>query len=313
MVSVVVADPSQARLARIELHAIHTQSPTDTEFLSGKTDASPAIIGGELRLPRPGTDTLPAMILLHGSGGVTGLVDNWAKEFASMGVATFIVDSFTGRGLTNLSDDQDQFGRLAMVLDAYRALELLAKHPRIDPKRIGVMGWSRGGGAAHWAAIKRFRTMHGPPWELTFAGHVAFYPTCNWYFSKRLQLESKPVRIFHGTSDDYVPVKSCRSFTQRQRDAGNDIELTEYPGAHHVFDAPAFKTPLKLPKARTTRNCPDLEEDSGGRMVNSLTRQPFKYADDPCVERGATLAYDPTAHAAAVKAVREFVSDLLKP
>lgn len=313
MMTVALALPLQAQVARLELHTINSQSPTDQEFLIGRVDGKAVTISGELRLPRPGTDALPAIVLLHGSGGVTGLVDNWAREFNSLGVATFIVDSFTGRGLTNLSDDQDQLGRLAMVTDAYRALELLAKHPRIDPKRILVMGWSRGGGAAHWAAIKRFRVMYGPPGDLEFAGYIALYPTCNWYFSKGLQLERKPVRIFHGSSDDYVPVKSCRAFVERQKEAGNDVELTEYAGAYHVFDAPAFKTPLKLPNAQTTRNCPDLEEDSEGHIVNSVTKLPFKYASDPCVERGATLAYDPTAHAAAVKAIKEFVSSTLKP
>jgi hypothetical protein len=179
-----------AQIARIELHTIHSQSPTDQEFLTGNREAKPAVITGELRLPRPGTDALPAIVLLHGSGGVTGLVDNWAREFNSIGVATLIVDSFTGRGLANLSDDQDRLSRLVMVLDAYRALELLARHPRIDPNRVMVMGWSRGGGAAHWTAIRRFRAMYGPPNDLAFAGHVAFYPTCNRYFRGAMQTSS---------------------------------------------------------------------------------------------------------------------------
>jgi dienelactone hydrolase len=55
-------------------------------------------------------------------------------------------------------------------------LELLAKHPRIDSNRVMVMGFSRGGGAAHWSALKRFLKMHGPDGGLMFAGHIALYP-----------------------------------------------------------------------------------------------------------------------------------------
>src|SRR5215831_11634637 len=78
-----------AQIARLELHAIQTQTPTEQEFLTGKKDAKPATISGELRIPRTGTDRLPAVILLHGSGGPSGLQDNWAREFATLGVATF--------------------------------------------------------------------------------------------------------------------------------------------------------------------------------------------------------------------------------
>ena len=60
-----------AQIARIELHAFQTQTPTDQEFLTGRKDAKPATITGELRIPRAGTDRLPAVILFHGSGGIS--------------------------------------------------------------------------------------------------------------------------------------------------------------------------------------------------------------------------------------------------
>ena len=42
-----------------------------------------------------------------------------------MGVAAFLLDSFTGRGIVQTVTDQSQLGSLAMIVDAYRALDLL--------------------------------------------------------------------------------------------------------------------------------------------------------------------------------------------
>ncbi len=108
---------------------------------------------GELRIPKPGSERLPAVILIHGSGGIGRNVDAWATEINSLGVAVFILDTFTGRGIVNTGSDQSQLGPLAMMIDAYRALARLAQHPRIDPGRIAVMGFSRGAVAAVYSSI----------------------------------------------------------------------------------------------------------------------------------------------------------------
>jgi hypothetical protein len=78
-----------------------------------------------------------------------------------------------------------------------------------------------------------------------------------------------------------------------------------------VFDGQAYKKPLKLEKAQTTRQC-ELAEAQGGVIINAKTKQPFTYAD-PCVEYGPTIAYDEKASTEARKAVREFVTATLRP
>src|SRR5438094_298681 len=66
-----LAEPSLADLAaRVELRAIETLTLSDEQFLNGDKNGKPTLIAGELRLPRGGTGKLPAVVLLHGSGGI---------------------------------------------------------------------------------------------------------------------------------------------------------------------------------------------------------------------------------------------------
>lgn len=301
-----------AQVARIEVHPFASMTLTEQQILTGAKDGRPVTLAGELRIPRPGTDRLPAVILLHGSGGISGSVDSWSQQLNSLGVATFVPDSFTARGITSTVADQDQLARLGTTIDAYRALELLARHPRIDPARIAVMGFSRGGQAALYSSLKRLYRMHGPAGGVQFAAYVTLYANCGTTYMDDVDVADKPIRMFHGSADDYVPVVPCRAYVDRLRAKGKDVSLTEYADAHHVFDSPALKTPVKVPQAQTTRRC-RLEESPDGRIINSQTRQPFTNAGDACVEKGVTIAYNADAHAQVLSAVKEFVSATLKP
>ncbi|MGH8675084.1 MAG: dienelactone hydrolase family protein [Burkholderiales bacterium] len=300
-----------AQVARMEVIPFQSMTLTDQEFLIGRKDGKPVMIAAELRLPRPGTDRVPVVILIHGSGGISGYVTDWEQELNEIGVATFVVDSWTGRGIVSVNNDQSQIGRLAQLFDAYRALEVLEKHARVDPTRIAVMGFSRGGQAALYSSVKRFQRMHGPSSGRDFAAYIAFYPTCNTVYRNDEDVSPRPIRIFHGSADDYVPVGQCRSYAERLRARGSDIRHTEYPGAHHVFDWRALKKPVKLEKAQTTRQC-QLEEADDGRALNAKTKQPFTYSD-PCVEYGPTIAYDENASSQSRQAVKEIVTTVLKP
>jgi len=301
---------SRAQVARLEIHSFQSTTLTDQEFLTGRKSGSPVTLTGELRLTRPGTDRLPVVVLLHGSGGILGYVTDWEQDLNSMGLATFVIDSFTARGIVNTNYDQAQLGRLAMILDAYRALDLLSKHPRVDPRRIVLMGFSRGGQAALYASMKRFQRMHAPPGQ-EFAAYIPFYPQCVTTFRDEENVADKPIRIFHGSADDYNPIAPCRAYADRLKANGKDVRLTEYAGAGHVFDGRAFKTPVKRERAQTIRQC-QLAEVEDGVIVNAKTRQPFTYSD-PCVEYGPTVAYDEKASTEARKAVKDFLTATLNP
>src|SRR5215471_10110929 len=86
-------------IGRMEIHAIPSVTVSSQQFLTGNRYGKPVILGAELRLPRAAAESFPAVILIHGSGGISASTERWAQELNAVGVAALILDSFTGRGI----------------------------------------------------------------------------------------------------------------------------------------------------------------------------------------------------------------------
>ena len=295
--------------ARTEVHPVSTLTLSDEQFLKGEGGGRPVTVAGTLRIAQ-GAGRLPVVVMLHGSSGIGGGTEVWSNDFLAMGISTFALDSFTGRGLTSLNSDQSQLGRLNAILDAYRALEILARHPRVDPTRIALIGFSRGGQATLYAGLKRFNQA----WNrsgVEFAATIPFYPDCATTYVADTEIAERPVHIFHGALDDYNAVAPCRAYVERVKSAGRSIELTEYANAPHVFDNPfGSLTPSVLKDAQTVRHCA-IREEPAGKLINAVTKEPWTYKD-PCVELNPHIGYDPVAAHAARQSVRELLKAVFK-
>ena len=295
--------------ARTELHAIDTLTLSDSQFLSGDTNARAVVTTGALRIPR-GEGRLPVVVLQHGSSGMAANVEMWAREFNEIGISTLALDGFTGRGLTDVNSNQALLGRLNFVLDIYRALDVLAKHPRVDPHRIALMGFSRGGQAALYASLTRFHKM----WNrsgIEFAAYIPFYPDCATTFVADTDVADRPIRIFGGTQDDYNPIALCKAYVERLKSAGRDVQVTEYPTASHAFDNPLARVPpAVIVGGQSVRHC-TIREEPVGVLINASTREPFTYKD-PCVEIGPHVGYDAAATDAAKASVKEILKTAFK-
>ena len=157
-----------------------------------------ATIAGTLRLPA-GADRVAAMVVAHGSAGVSEEREGWwAERLGEAGFATFVVDSFGPRGVRQTATDQGQLSTAANVADALAALALLTTHPRVDPARIGVIGFSKGGQVPLYTALEPCRRAVVD--EATrFAAHVALYPYCSdWYVAERVT--SAPLLLLLGAA-----------------------------------------------------------------------------------------------------------------
>jgi dienelactone hydrolase len=295
--------------ARTELCQIHTLTLSDQQFLAGDGAGKPVTITGQFRIAQ-GTGRLPVVVLQHGSAGFSANVDVWSRELNELGVSTFVLDGFTGRGLTEVNSNQALLGRLNFILDIYRALDILAVHPRVDRNRIALMGFSRGGQAALYASLTRFQRMWNKS-GVDFAAYLPFYPDCMTSFVDDTDVADRPIRIFGGTLDDYNPIAACKAYVERLKAVGRDVALTEYATASHAFDNPLGAQPAAVsPTYESVRNCA-IHEAAGGLLINAETEQPFSYKD-ACVVHGPHLGYDPVAADAAKTAVRAFLKTAFK-
>jgi dienelactone hydrolase len=297
---------ANAQFTRQEVLAFESATMPVDDFLTGKK-GTPVTLAGYLRLPKS-NEKNSVVVLFHGAGGVGGEggpVHDWSRVLNEVGIATFAVDSFSGRGVATLAD-AGRVPPVTRVVDAYRALELLAKHPLVDTNKIAVMGFSHGGGPALYSSPVRFQKMHGRP-DLQFAAHVSVYGGCGTTYREDEALDQRPVLLLHGTADDWVPIGPCREYAARLSKAGMNVRLIEYPDAYHVFDGPALREPVKLPQALTGRNCRFIEVE-GGSLVNAATKQPFSLSD-PCFEKGTTIHYNEAAANKAHEDVKGFLKE----
>lgn len=197
----------------------------------------PADIHGSLIVPSGADGPVPAMIILHDSAGISEAHEfAWADHLRSLGIAAFVVDSFTGRGVTDTVQDQSKVTGQSMIIDAYQALALLAAHPAIDRERIGVMGFSKGGYATYLAAWQFFDTLLSQD-DLHFAAYIPVYGDCAFQ-QETPRLVGGPMLFLVGEGDDWTPAASCQRAVDAAADAGFMVEQITYPGGHS-FDNPA--------------------------------------------------------------------------
>jgi dienelactone hydrolase len=294
--------------ARIEAIPVSTLTLTDEQFLKGDAYGRPTTIAGVLRVAQ-GSGRLPLVVLVAGSGGHAAGSDVWDRQFEAMGISTFVMDSFAGRGIVGTGADQSQLGRLNMILDLYRSLAVIAAHPRVDPGRIAVMGFSRGAQATLYASLKRFHKQWNPG-GVDPAAYIALYPPCITTFIGDTDVSDHPIRMFHGISDDYVEIAPCRSYFTRLKGTARDVQITEFPDTWHAYDSPMLPPVPTMAQNAQITHCV-LKEEPAGIIINTATQKPFSYAD-ACVGRGAHVAYSATSTRATEDAVKELLRTVFK-
>jgi carboxymethylenebutenolidase len=171
----------------------------------------------------------PAVLLLHGSGGLeqsTGdLFCAFARGLSSEGYVVLIPHYFerTAHVVGKPFGDKEIPAYLEAVHDA---IEFAVASGVVDNERIGVLGWSLG---SHLAFVRSAR-------DTRIKAMVSI--------SGSLPLESKskypPLLILQGSKDKSAPAQRLKDFQEKLKAEESPIEAHVYRGVGHNLDIPTW-------------------------------------------------------------------------
>ncbi|OUW37867.1 MAG: hypothetical protein CBD44_02615 [Flavobacteriaceae bacterium TMED184] len=255
-------------------------------------------------------EKIPLIIGVAGSYGWGEHHFQYLEMFRQMGIATFELNSFKSRNITSTVGSQTEITMAAMILDAYRALEVLSSHPKIDKEKISIVGWSLGGGVtlfSGWLPVKNAINK-----ELNFASHLAFYPPC-FIDPENTDFTKSPIHIFIGELDNWTPAKPCEDLASKLKPNTN-IDVTVFKSSYHSFD-----TDSKVHKNENAYNFSDCMfklTPEGHVLMNYLNipmSNPFlqKIGFSFCVTRGVFSGGNPEARKKSFPLAKSFMKRTL--
>ena len=210
----------------------------------------------------------PAVVFLHGcsgigiGGGLKAIYGNWIRELTDLGIAVLALDSATPRGFGSTCGPRPE--RKVMYFerpgDAYSSLAYLQTRPEIIPDKIGLIGWSQGGGITLLTISEKSIGRPKPSPRHDFAAAIAFYPSaCSDKMQSKPYTDVEPngwatvapLLVLHGEDDNWTPYKPCKSFIKAAKRRGEAVDIIGYKGAVHSFDAPFMQVhERKSPRLR---------------------------------------------------------------
>ena len=269
-------------------------------------------IFGELKFPdKKENKEYPLVIGVAGSLGWKKHHYDQLKIFRDMGIATFELNSFKSRGISSTVGTQTEVTTAMMILDSYKALDVLAQDLRINAEKIAIVGWSLGGGTALFSGWNTLIEAINP--QYNFAAHLSYYPPCV-AIPDNLDFTTAPIHILIGEIDDWTPSFACEELVLKLNKKGYDAAITVFENSHHSFDSELEL--IEVGNGYSLKDCSFKIRDDGAVVMNFMEipmTTPFlqKIGLFACADRGTTIAGNSKARNLAHEFSKSFMSKYL--
>ena len=226
----------------------YNSGPFPNEFITlkdGSYKKSPVTIDALMVFPKKGEGPFPVLVYNHSSDGAGSFSGEWnvfnritAKILLKKGIAVMFVDNFTGRHVIRADTDQAQVSTYSFFIDAFMTLEYLSKDPRVNIKKVGITGGSRGGMNSLAIAEKRIRDALISK-DLYFAASQPRSVECrqSGFFRNPQPIPETKIWMVNGKIDDASHAHICEEYGEKMKANGADIKVTTKSGWGHMFEA----------------------------------------------------------------------------
>ena len=177
---------------------------------------------------------LPGVLVVHEWWGLDDYAKGRAAEVAKLGYVAFACDMYgDGKKVDHPSDATKMASDVRKNVAVWQgrakaALDVLAKHPKVDATKLAAMGYCFGGSTAlqlaySGADLKAVVTFHSALPEAT---------------AEQAKAIKAKVLVNHGSIDKFITEKSIDKFQAAMAEAKVDLDFRNYAGAVHSFTVP---------------------------------------------------------------------------
>jgi dienelactone hydrolase len=204
----------------------------------------------------------PGVIIVHEWWGHNQYVRERADMLAELGYTAMALDMYGNGVLAEHPEDAGKFSGAVMSnmsvaqsrFDA--AMDMLKRHPSVDPEKVAAIGYCFGGSVA--------LTMANAGKDLDAV--AAFHSGVQLPIMPGEDLKAK-VLVCNGADDPFISPESVTAFKEAMDAAGADYKYVAYEGAVHSFTSKyademgtKFDLPLKYQKEADEASWQELQD-----------------------------------------------------
>ncbi len=176
----------------------------------------------------------PGILLVHEWWGMNKYAQSRAEQLVNLGYVVFVLDMYGKGVVTDKAKEAKELStpfyedRQLMKDRASAGLEILKNYKKVDPNKLGVVGYCFGG----TVALELARS--GADLDAV----VSFHGGLSTPDSSGANNIRGDVLVLHGAADPFVPKEEVDNFVNEMNNADITWQLNQYSGAMHAFSNP---------------------------------------------------------------------------